>query len=187
MKKQIADYTRIYNLYVNELFSYGIGLGFAANKCKDAIHDVFCKMVTGANDLSEIKNIRFYLLRSLKNRLLDMEKRERRMTYDPMEEHVFHAEVSVTDLLVEGEERDRLAERVQKLLDSLTNNQREAIYLRYIQEMDYEEIAALLDISAEYARKLVYRGMLKLREENVGTLGFLIFMTILIYYPPPPP
>lgn len=171
MEKQIVDYTRIYNLYVNELFSYGIGLGFGANKCMDAIHDVFYRMLIGTNALSEIQNIKFYLFRSLKNRLLDMEKHEGRMTYNAMEEHVFHADVSITDALVDSEERTRITERVQKLLNSLSNNQREVIYLRYIQEMDYEEIAILLDISAEYARKLVYRGMLKLRgNNNVGTM-----------------
>ena len=75
----------------------------------------------------------------------------------------FSVEVSVLDTLIDEEERRRLKLMVEELLAELTPRQREAIYLRYVQGLDYEEIAQSLGMSADSVRKLVYRAMVSLR------------------------
>ena len=58
------------------------------------------------------------------------------------------------------------------MLDSLTERQREIVYLRYIQEYDYEQIAQLLNITVHGCRKLLSKAMQNLREKY-GALVFL--------------
>ncbi|MDD4632380.1 MAG: sigma factor-like helix-turn-helix DNA-binding protein, partial [Proteiniphilum sp.] len=48
--------------------------------------------------------------------------------------------------------------------NALTDRQREIIYLRYVQEYDYKQIAELLQISVHGCRKLVSKAILSLRE-----------------------
>lgn len=69
-----SNLTKLYNLYVNDLFTYGVYLGFDREVVKDAIHDVFEKISTKSKTLEEITNIKFYLFRSLKNRLYDIQR-----------------------------------------------------------------------------------------------------------------
>ena len=95
----------------------------------------------------------------------------------------FTTEVTVLDTIIDEEEKSDIKEIVEDLLNTLTDRQREAIYLRYMQNLSYEEIAELLDISPGSVRKLVYRAIMCLREEsrklgNPLTLLFLfqIFM-----------
>lgn len=180
MRTALEAYARLYRAYVNELYSYGLSLGYGESMCMDAIHDVFCKMVVAGKDLSDIDNIKFYLLRSVKNRLLDIHHHGRKMDYDDLIGQGFRADVTLADdSMVEGEEREQLVARVKALMDELTDTQREAIYLRYIQEMEYDHIAELLNITPESARKLVYRGLEKLRQQNANVMGFVIFVQLL--------
>ena len=59
------------------------------------------------------------------------------------------------------------------MLDTLTPRQQEIIYLRYVQEYDYEQIAELLQISVHGCRKLVSKAILSLREK-FGTFTMLL-------------
>jgi RNA polymerase sigma factor (sigma-70 family) len=178
--KDTAAYTSFYNKHINELYSYGISLGFSENICMDAIHDVFCKIYVNENELRNIRNIKHYLFKSLKNRLLDIYRKNKKITFDEIDDYSFTFEVSVMDSIIDEEERDSLKHKVEELMNTLTNNQREAIYLRYMQEMEYEEIAQILNINAESVRKLVYRGIDRLREQS--NLGIIIILFVYFLY-----
>ncbi|MDU1892888.1 MAG: sigma-70 family RNA polymerase sigma factor [Dysgonomonas sp.] len=178
MDKEDVIYSQIYRKYVDELFSYGIGLGFSESKCMDAIHDIFCKIYTNKKELDNVLNLKYYLFRSLKNRLIDIYKQENKVKFKEIEEYNFSIEVSVIDAIIDEEERHILKNKVELLMQSLSNNQREAIYLRYMLEMDYDEIGKLLNINAESVRKLVYRGIDKLR----GQTSLDIAIVILLYF-----
>lgn len=178
--KTSKDIGSLYNQYVNDLFTYGHYLGFKREVVEDAIHDVFVKIAMEEQSLNDVSNIRFYLFRSLKNRLLDIHKRQRPHTaieeMDPSAEIPFNIDVNVEDLLIEQEEQMQIKTEIEQMLNALTERQREIIYLRYVQEYDYEQIAALLHISVHGCRKLVSKAMNSLREK-FGTL--ITFLTLL--------
>lgn len=168
MKKQ-NDIASIYTLYVDDLFTYGCYLGFSREVVKDAIHDIFIKITVDRDKLEEISNIKFYLFRSLKNRLLDIHKSQKEHigleNIDPSLGIPFNIEVNVEELIIEGEEQAEIKTGIEQMLNSLTDRQREIIYLRYVQEYDYQQIAELLHISVHGCRKLVSKALLTLREK----------------------
>jgi len=51
------DIALVYNLYVDDLFTYGTYLGFDGEVVKDAIHDIFFKLSTDKNRLNNVSNI----------------------------------------------------------------------------------------------------------------------------------
>lgn len=154
---------------MNDLFTYGLYLGFNKESVKDAIHDVFLKLSTNNNLLDNAENIKFYLFRSLKNRLIDTHKnRKEHVTLEAMNsilELSFNMTVNVETLLIEQEEKLQIKKEIVKMLDFLTPRQREIIYLRYIHEYDYKQISELLQISVHGCRKLVSKAILNLKEK----------------------
>ena len=58
---------------------------------------------------------------------------------------------------------ERWAEGVDELLDSLPASQREAVRLRVVEQLEYEEVALALGTSPEAARVRVHRGLSALR------------------------
>ncbi len=72
--KKIENIASIYNRYVDDLYTYAIYLGFEKEMVMDAIHDVFCKFAADEKILQDVSNVKFYLFKSLKNRLYDIYK-----------------------------------------------------------------------------------------------------------------
>lgn len=181
MKKELNrenDLASVYNRYVNDLFTYGCYLGFERESVKDAIQDVFVKISTSKINLKEISQIKFYLFKSLKNRLFDL-YRQKKDHLDLNElttkaEMPFHIDLNIEDLLIEEEDRLHIRNEITKMLSLLTHRQREIVYLRYVQEYEYHQIADLLDISVNGCRKLVSKAIQKLRDEYGDHLTLLM-------------
>lgn len=181
MKRQFGkEIDHLYKTYVKDLFSYAVNLGFDRDTSMDAIHDVFCKICSDENILDKIVNVRFYLLRALKNRLLDIYKQKRDVVEfsaeSGIEEIPFTIHVTVEDLMIEEEEQDIVRSKVEQLLESLTDRQREIIYLRYSQECDYEEIAQLMHITVPACRKLFHKTIIKLRKNPYSAILLFILL-----------
>ena len=153
------------------------------NLCEDAIHDVFCTLYLKRKELTDVCSLPSYLFRAFRNNMLNVWRKHSKLSETDINRLPFTTEVTVLDTIIDEEEKSDIKEIVEDLLNTLTDRQREAIYLRYMQNLSYEEIAELLDISPGSVRKLGYRAIMCLREEsrklgNPLTLLFLfqIFM-----------
>ncbi len=160
-------FSLIYDKYVDELFAYGMGLGFERETLKDAIQDTFFKFYTNKKQLNGITHPKYYLFRMLKNRLFDIYKSLNKENIVEVTDLPFLIEPSVLDELIDNEDKLTLENKIKNLLEILTDRQREAVYLRFIQDMEYEEVANLLDMTAPAARKLISRAIKRMRDENI--------------------
>lgn len=167
-------FTLIYNKYANDLMAYGAGWGVDRETLKDAIQDVFYKLYSNRKSFEKATNLKSYLIRSLKNRILDMRKAAIETTR--IESLEFSIQPIVTDALIEEEDRKTIEEQIETYLSLLTGRQREAIYLRYIDGLDYEEIAQILNMTAPAVRKLVCRGIARLRMESLNYLPLYLLL-----------
>ncbi len=174
LKGENAAFALIYRKYANPLLSYGTGLGFDREMLKDAIHDVFCKLYANKSFLKNIKSLKSYLFKSLRNRLINIQKSQTERIDIDANEPRFSVKVTVLDELIRDEDRVQIQNGIEKYLNCLTSRQREAVYLRFIQDLDYEEIAILLDMSPHGVRKLTSRAIIRIREHN-KLLLFLLF------------
>lgn len=173
-------FANIYNFYINDLLSYGLSLGFNENTCRDAVHDVFYKMYKDKSKLSHVENAKSYLFRSFRNRLFNIYNKTSKISSFTNEEIPFSTNITILDTIISKEELDKLQQTVSDLLDDLTPRQREAIYLRYMQEMDYEEIAELLKMDSNSARRLVHRGIKALREKVSFSEPYIFILPLLL-------
>ena len=170
--KKESLFLYLYDSYVNDLYAYGKALGVSHEDLQDIIHDVFLNIMdhyAGLN-ICENKQVKFYLLKCLKNKVVS-NARKNMETYniENLNESDFPIHVTGLDLLINKEERKNVLNRIEKMLQCLTARQREAIYLRYMQELSYEEIAEMLHITEKGSRKLVSRAMIELK--NVRLWG----------------
>ncbi len=171
----------LYDAHVNGLHSYGTGLGFSHDACMDAIQDVFCKLFFKIETINA-ETAKYYLFRSFRNRLIDLYKsKKKEIAYPDISDLPFHVEVTVVDTLIEEEEQEQIKKKVDQLMGMLTQRQREAIYLRYMEELEYDEIGKILRMNAESVRKLVFRGIEKLRQQknNIPLLHIILLAFVL--------
>ncbi len=154
----------------------------------DAIHDVFYKLCINFRSLSKLDNLKFYLFRSLKNRLIDIQRTNREFAGTLSQDNYlyenlkFEFNVSIEDELIKREDLKAIKQKVEEVLSTLTDRQREIIYLRYIHEYDYEQIAQLLNITIESARNLISKSLTKLKKSTLSVTVILHIMSIMAVY-----
>ncbi|WP_321373128.1 sigma-70 family RNA polymerase sigma factor [uncultured Draconibacterium sp.] len=166
-----------YNLHIDALFQYGTKIMADEDAVKDAIQEVFLdlylKRKTNSADPYKLK---FYLLLALKRNLIKRLKRERRFT-ETSEEIDFIPEYSIETRIIDKEQQEEINRKISILLSQLPAKQKEAIYLRYNQSLEYSEVAKVLNISVESARKQIYRALKSvkklLKSENINF--FILF------------
>ncbi len=178
-----------YKEYLDSLYSYALHLGFDEGSAMDAIHDVFYKLCTQHASLDEIHNLKFYLFRALRNRLIDQKRTTREFASSSIpplahshsqegsnsdDSLPFHLNVTVEDELIQKEDAEEIRQKVENVLKRLTDRQREVIYLRYIQECSYEEISEIMQISVAASRNLVSKSIVKLRAASLTMTLFLL-------------
>ena len=171
------QFIALYKFYYQDLYAYGVSLGFNTEDVKDAIQEVYLKLYFNERLCIDEKKIKFYLLRSVRNQLIDWERTKKDTSSIEEEERSFKLSVSVEESFISDEEDLLLKKRVNRILDLLTDHQREIVYLHFIEEMPYEEIAVMLDMKIQTVRGQVFKAIEKLR--NLDSKDYFLFFLIL--------
>ena len=132
---------------------------------KDSIQDLFVKLWTNRRNLGATSNIKYYLLTAMKHRLIDLSLAPVTTQLDlagPGE--AFRMEFSADSEYLRREQNNQQIQSLLAALDQLTGRQKEIIYLRFFEELSYDEIAVMMDISVKGAYKLSYRALDALKE-----------------------
>jgi len=178
---QEEAFSAIYRQSIHGMLSYGQSLGYDRETCQDVIHDIFYYIYQNRSRLSHVRNINVYLLYSLRNSLINVGRRQSRFWHKPPKEMPFIATVTILDEIISHEDQEHLKERVRHLLEALTPRQREAVYLRYMHNMNYNEISQLLQMDQISARKLVYRAIDSMRKKSADTNMTMIILLLLCF------
>ncbi|CAG9901634.1 RNA polymerase ECF-type sigma factor [Bacteroides ovatus] len=171
------QFIALYKFYYQDLYAYGVSLGFNTEDVKDAIQEIYLKLYFNERLCIDEKKIKFYLLRSVRNQLIDWERTKKDTSSIEEEERSFKLSVSVEESFISDEEDLLLKKRVNRILDLLTDHQREIVYLHFIEEMPYEEIAVMLDMKIQTVRGQVFKAMEKLRK--LDSKDYFLFFLIL--------
>ena len=132
---------------------------------KDCIQDLFVKLCSSTR-LSPTDYVRSYLLTSLKNLIFD--KLSSLKSTEDINALPFDLTIEDTSLEVlfkDNDEDIQMIKNLQEAYKQLSENQRMAIYLRYIKGLSYREVAAVLEINPQSAMNLVSRTLTSLRSK----------------------
>ena len=172
-KLRTEEITYLYDKYAKELFAYGITFSIDRDIILDAIQDVFLNLSEKEIKLNNPGKVKFYLFSSLKNRIVSILRKESHFL-ELTDSYEFELYADVKDFVVEEEKQRYYKGLLDSLLSSLTDKQREAIYLYFIQELSYEETAVIMNITVKSARKLVYKALQKMQEKSSLLFFFLL-------------
>ena len=114
------QFIALYKFYYQDLYAYGVSLGFNTEDVKDAIQEVYLKLYFNERLCIDEKKIKFYLLRSVRNQLIDWERTKKDTSSIEEEERSFKLSVSVEENFISDEEDLLLKKRVNRILDLLT-------------------------------------------------------------------
>jgi RNA polymerase sigma factor (sigma-70 family) len=164
-----AAFSKLYCLFFDDLLMYGCRVGGDNEMVEDLIQDLFLKLYQRTIILEDNTKLRPFLYRSLKNMIYNQLLRLAKTQSLSDCEFTFDLEY-IVDETSSLSNNNELSDEIANILKDLTERQKEVIYLRFVQDMTYDEISNVMDVNIQSARNLVMRSMEKLRK---GTRPFL--------------
>lgn len=171
-------FEKIYTLHYRSLYEYGMRRADNEAQIKDCIQDIFVKLWSNRKNLSPTGNIKYYLFVALKNQLINAQSASyQKQTAGIEEAEFFKMEFTADSVYLQQEKYKAQSAQLTEALNQLTSRQKEVIYLRYFEEIEYEQIAELMNISVKGVYKLNYRALDALKEIlNISKQNLLLLL-----------
>ena len=159
-------FSQLYKSCYRDLYAYGLSLGMDRESVKDTIQDIFFSLYTKKTHLKNTSSLKPFLFRSMKNSFINHIIKDGREIPLVDGEYDFSFSYTIEDSMISDERQRILMNRVKLMMSSLSPRQTEIIYLRFLHEMDFTEIAEVLGMGVQAARNLLFRALKKMREEH---------------------
>ncbi|SEV99466.1 RNA polymerase sigma factor [Chitinophaga arvensicola] len=159
-------FAAIYDRYFQRLYEYGMRLHPDEDLVKDAIQELFIKLWTNKETLSTSVNPRPYLLVALRSTIYNRLRPRKNtvvISFD-QEQHDFLANFSAESAYIKKEQLQAQHQQLLHALNQLNARQKEILYLRFFEELDYDSIAAIMNLSVKGAYKLSARALQNMRD-----------------------
>jgi RNA polymerase sigma factor (sigma-70 family) len=158
-------FRQIYRLYAKELLSYGYKVTPDVQLIEDSIHDLFIELWQSRTNLSETDSIKFYLYRSLRNKITRVQSQDLLHRSGDVERIGDGPdEFSIEKHLIELEGQEHLLRQLRKSYELLSPRQKQALDLRFTHHFSNEEIAQIMGVNYQSACKFIYSALKVLRE-----------------------
>lgn len=168
-------YAAVFRFYYRRFFNYGRKFSGDEPLVEDAVQETLLLIWDRRHTLISIGNPATYFYTAFRHLLFQKIKQARQVVLgSPAEEE---PDFSVEHFIIARETSAALNEQLKQALGTLTPRQREAIFLRFYEDLSYDEVAAVLNITTKATYKIMARALAQLKE----AIRFLIlFFPLLV-------
>ena len=159
-----SAYASIYRHYYPRLFTYVLNITQKTALVEDSLQEIFTAFWFNRDKLDSVQAPQSYLFISFRNRLSKSLEQDKEFREAGIEEYFFDIEVSADQVMINAERMYEQRVQLNRALDRLTGRQKEVIFLRFYENLSYEDIATLLQISTKATYKLAARAIAELRK-----------------------
>ncbi len=146
----------------NKLLRFAIQYLRDEEQARDVVQDIFLRLWQKRDELAKVENIEAFAMRMVRNRCLDVIRMNRSVPVEESKLRVLREGKTDPDREMELSET---AQMVRKAIANLPEIQQLVMWLRDIEQLEFEEIAALTDIDVNALRVNLSRARKKVRDE----------------------
>lgn len=141
----------IFDRYAQSLYNYGCKILVDRESVKDHVQDLFLDLCRKRGKLGATYAIKFYLFKALRRKLIRSKLKARLISLITSDLTTPSAEAD----LIDKESIEHQQRVLEHRLTRLTNRQREAIFLRYYEELSFDKIAEIMDLRKQSIYNLI--------------------------------
>ncbi len=162
-------FSSIYQETINGLFLYGLKFSADKDLVQDCLQEVFIDLYTIKKKVgTKIKRLKPYLFIAVRNSIIKRLVRENKLRgidNNGINEYLgFSIDYSAEYKYINKEHNKEVQSKLKNAISNLAPKQKEIIYLKFEEELDYNDIAGIMNITIESARKSMHRSILALRK-----------------------
>lgn len=191
LKGDQEAYGLIYRDFYKELYTYGQRILQHPDDTKNLIHELFLHLWESRSQLSQVESVKAYLLVAMRRRTFRSLELKRRFVLVPTEDEVEYDGFTFSphDFDLPQDQDQARKEQLVKAVNSLTQRQREIIYLRYYQNLSIPEIADALSLNYQSVSNHLQRAFQAIRSNpvmrvlvTVASIAVILSMTIPLHF-----
>ncbi len=173
-------FEQLYDQFFPLLFRYGLSFCPDRTVLKDCLQDFFVDLYVRRTSLPDVRHVKSYVYTAFRHRMVRHQSR-RRLRVEPLTDTYHFAVTASHEHALIQDQLDRNQQRfLLNAFQQLSSRQKEAVFLRFYEDMSYEEIADILKMKkVKYARTLVYRAVSVLRQGVKEPNGSLTLYSVL--------
>lgn len=115
--------------------------------------------------LAEVVFIKPYLFTSLRNRIFRQLRNDKKVTaLTETIEFNFDIDFSPEEMIIKKQDKEKVATLLNNYINQLSSRQKEAIYLRFYENLSYGAISTIMNITVPYLYLLIHKSVARLRE-----------------------
>ena len=158
-------FREVFDSYSGLLFQYGQTLTRDRELVKDCVQELFIIIWKNRLGLSDARSVKYYLFFSLRRIIIKKLSKTKRLFGLSSFQGGFLI-VEGHDQVMHRQEADHKNQvLVSSALKSLPARQKEVIFLKYYQELRYEEIEKIMNLNNQVVRNTLYKALNSLRKQ----------------------
>ncbi len=156
----------IFERYARLLYAYGRNMTLDYGLISDCIQDLFVELWIKREIVApKVNSIKYYLVKSVRRRIARRLSADCRIIGQSIPDEyssnvAFNAEFD----LVQEQMSHEVALHVKASVSSLSKGQQEAIYLKFYENMTYEQIASVMNTNVKAVYNLIGKSIITLRK-----------------------
>ncbi|MEC3908495.1 sigma-70 family RNA polymerase sigma factor [Tamlana sp. 2201CG12-4] len=161
----------IYYNHFKHLYNYGRKFSSDKELVENCVQDLYIDLIKKRENLGDTNNISLYLLKAIKRKIirrLQQEKKTLNLDFT-------FAEWPSTYESITSNTNAAYREKLFGVINQLSHQQREIIYLKYFNSLNNKEIAEILDLNYQTVRNVLVTALKKLRK-SMKMLNFFFIM-----------
>ena len=151
---------------------------------QDCIQEVYIQLWQYRSGLRQVTEIRPYLFTCLRRKIISTLKRQSIFVSSSHEPELpFLIEFSIETKLIENESEAERVQMINRFINQLPKRQKEAIYLRFFENMSNDEIAEVMGIKYQTATNLIHEALASLRQSfPINSISLLpIYLKLYLF------
>lgn len=160
----------IYDRYFPVVFQYCKQVTLDDQLIEDTIHDLFITLWDRRQRLGDVTSIKSYLIIASRRNLIHQLKERR------VEELPDHLSIPPFEF---NTEQTQLSSKVLEALQTLNEQHREVLYLKFYNNLSFQEISEIMELKVDTIYKMVARSLSKLRKE-LPARRFIIISSVAL-------
>ena len=171
-RSEKAAFEILLKKYYTIVLNYGVRFYRDKEFVKDCVQDLFIEIWNRREYLADVVSVKSYLLHSIRKNIIRESSRLKwfREADKISDDHDFDVEFDIETYIISREVENELLQKLRFELDKLTKRQREAIFLRFNQDLSYEEIAIIMDINYRSVVNLIHEAIKAIRKNWFAVL-----------------
>ncbi len=150
--------------YYQTLFNYATKFTKDTTLIEDSIQDIFLKLWEHRAHLNDTLFVKFYLLKTLRHHFIKLHQKHLPVSETLQGWLDVSDDTGVENRIISEENWQLTTQQLKNRVADLSKRQQEALYLRYYENLTYEQIAQTMGINSQSVANLLQNSLKRLRD-----------------------